>query len=73
MVEVRLCDDGPGIAPEIRERIFDPFFTTKEVGKGAGQGLAITHSIVVELHGGRIQATERAGGGACFLIELPVG
>ena len=72
-VEVRFCDDGPGIPAEIQDRIFDPFFTTKGVGKGSGQGLAIAHSIIVELHKGRIQVEENDGGGACFVISLPAG
>ena len=49
---VNVLDDGPGIAPEIRERIFEPFVTDKE--KGAGLGLAIVKK-VVEGMGGRVE------------------
>ncbi len=71
-VQVVVRDDGPGIPEAIRHRIFDPFFTTKEVGKGTGQGLAIAHDIVVNKHGGRIDLESNAGGGAAFVITLPL-
>ena len=61
-------DDGPGVAPEKRERIFDPYFTTK--ADGTGLGLAIVKKIVVE-HGGTIDVGESALGGASFVIRLP--
>lgn len=70
-VRVSLRDNGPGIAPEILARIFDPFFTTKPVGKGTGLGLSISYGIV-EQHGGRLSARNADGGGAEFLMELPV-
>jgi two-component system sensor histidine kinase HupT/HoxJ len=53
-------------------RLFEPFFTTKEVGQGTGLGLAITYGIVQE-HGGRLDARNRADGGAIFTIALPAG
>jgi signal transduction histidine kinase len=61
-------DDGPGIEPTILPRIFNPFFTTKD--RGTGLGLSIVHGIV-EAHGGRISAGQRAGGGASFVLTLP--
>jgi signal transduction histidine kinase len=64
-------DTGPGIPAEILPRIFDPFFTTKEVGQGTGLGLAITYGIVQE-HGGTIHAANADGGGAMFVIDLPM-
>ncbi|MBI3270769.1 MAG: response regulator [Planctomycetes bacterium] len=69
-VEVRVEDDGPGLAPSVRQRLFQPFVTTKAVGKGTGLGLSITRQIV-EGHGGRIEAFDRGGGGTVFTICLP--
>jgi two-component system nitrogen regulation sensor histidine kinase GlnL len=67
-VIVAVADDGPGIAPELRERLFDPFVSTKD--GGTGLGLALTHQIVKD-HGGAIQVTSSPGQGATFAIELP--
>lgn len=67
---VEIADDGPGIAPEHLERVFDPFFTTKS--QGTGLGLATCHSIIRE-HGGSIRIHNRAEGGCCFVIHLPLG
>jgi signal transduction histidine kinase len=70
--EVRISDTGTGIPAEIRSRIFDPFFTTKDVGKGTGQGLAISHSVVVEKLGGSIHVETEVGRGTTFIIRLPI-
>lgn len=67
---INIRDTGPGIADEVLPRIFEPFFTTKEVGKGTGLGLAIAYGIIQD-HGGLISASNDAGGGAVFTIELP--
>lgn len=50
-VRITIADTGNGIPGEIQNRVFDPFFTTKPAGKGTGQGLAISRSIVVDKHG----------------------
>ncbi|MDQ3818405.1 MAG: ATP-binding protein [Acidobacteriota bacterium] len=71
-VEIRVQDTGTGIPEGIRSRIFDPFFTTKEVGKGTGQGLTISHSVVVEKHGGTIAFESVEGAGTTFIIRLPL-
>ena len=71
-VEIRVKDTGTGIAENIRGRIFDPFFTTKPVGKGTGQGLAIAHSIIVDMHGGKLTFETELGAGAEFIIRLPL-
>ena len=71
LVRVSFTDDGPGIPRENMNRIFNPFFTTKEVGKGTGLGLSICHGIVTA-HGGSIYARSRPGGGATFVVELPI-
>jgi signal transduction histidine kinase len=69
--EIRLsvCDNGPGIAPEVIGRLFTPFATTKATGTGLG--LSICRRIVEE-HDGSISGANRPGGGACFTIRLPV-
>ena len=53
---VAIGDDGPGIAPELRERIFDTFFTPTDAGLGTGLGLATARRIVVDGHGGTLDA-----------------
>jgi C4-dicarboxylate-specific signal transduction histidine kinase len=70
-IRIAFADTGCGIAADIEQRIFDPFFTTKEVGTGTGLGLSITYSIVKE-HGGEITVNREPGGGARFVITLPV-
>ncbi len=70
-VTIAVSDTGPGISPETRERIFEPFFTTKADGHGIGLGLSIVRSIV-EDHHGSIQVGDAEGGGALFVISLPV-
>ncbi|NIS84861.1 MAG: ATP-binding protein [Nitrospinaceae bacterium] len=72
-VEIRVSDSGQGIPKAIRSKIFDPFFTTKEVGQGTGQGLAITHAIIVNKHGGTITVESEEGRGSTFRIRLPLG
>lgn len=70
--EIHVQDTGPGIPEDIRERIFNPFFTTKGIGVGTGQGLAITHAVVVEKHGGTITLNTEVGHGTTFIIRLPI-
>jgi PAS domain S-box-containing protein len=67
-----IADTGVGIEPDLRERIFDPFFTTKAVGRGTGQGLAISRSIVVDKHGGSLTVDSDVGRGTAFTIRLPL-
>jgi predicted ATPase/signal transduction histidine kinase len=71
-VRIEIADTGCGIRPAIRDRVFDPFFTTKEVGRGSGQGLAISRSIVVDKHGGSLTFESEVGKGTTFTIRLPV-
>jgi signal transduction histidine kinase len=68
---VEVADDGPGIAPEIREHVFDSFFTTKEVGHGTGLGLATVWRIVVDRHDGAV-AVESRPGQTTFRVTLPL-
>ena len=53
-VEIRVRDNGTGIAPEVRDKLFQPFFTTKPTGEGTGLGLSISCDIVTQQHGGTI-------------------
>ena len=71
-VEIVISDNGGGVPDDVKERIFDPFFTTKEPGKGTGQGLSISHSIVTEKHGGKLLLDSQAGEGSTFTICLPL-
>ena len=64
-------DNGPGVPPDLKDKVFAPYFTTKHNKGGTGLGLAIVHRIVSD-HGGRIQVSDAAGGGARFAIELPL-
>ncbi len=70
--EIRISDTGMGMPPDILDKIFEPFFTTKDVGKGTGQGLAISRSVVVEKHGGSIDVESEPGRGTTFIIRLPL-
>ncbi len=69
--EVVVSDTGCGMTEDIRKRIFDPFFTTKDVGRGTGQGLAISHTVIVEKHKGTIDVDSEVGRGTTFVICLP--
>ena len=71
-VLVSIADTGGGISAEVAGRVFDPFFTTKEVGRGTGQGLAISHTIVNERHGGSLTFTSSSGEGTTFFVRLPI-
>lgn len=71
-VRVDIGDTGSGVPPSIRQRVFDPFFTTKEVGKGSGQGLAISRSIIVTKHQGTLTFSTELGEGTTFTVRLPV-
>jgi PAS domain S-box-containing protein len=71
--KIRISDTGAGIPQEIRHKIFDLFFTTKGPGKGTGQGLAISHSVIVEKHKGTLDLESQEGKGTTFIIGLPLG
>ena len=71
-IRIEIADTGPGVPPDERPRIFDPFFTTKGVGEGSGLGLDIVRRIVAEAHRGTIAVEEAHGGGAAFVITLPL-
>ena len=74
MVVLAVCDRGPGVPPEQRERIFEPFYRlpgASEREGGVGLGLALVKSIA-ERHGGTVHCEEREGGGARFVLCLPI-
>jgi signal transduction histidine kinase len=67
---VEICDTGPGVPDELRQRVFEPFFTTKPVGEGTGLGLDISYRIVVNRHRGDISFTSTPGD-THFQVRLP--
>jgi two-component system sensor histidine kinase KdpD len=69
-VRLAVCDSGPGIPPEQRERIFERFAQGEGPGGAAGLGLAIVRD-VVQAHGGRIFLESEPGHGSRFILELP--
>jgi signal transduction histidine kinase len=69
---IRVLDRGPGVSPADLETIFQPFFRSSNAStEGHGLGLAIAQH-VIEAHGGSIKASNRAGGGLCVEMILPV-
>lgn len=70
-VEIRIEDNGPGIAAERRSDVFRPFVTTKPSGQGTGLGLSIVRNLV-ERHGGTVEVEVSPLGGACFVLMLPL-
>ena len=71
---VTVCDHGPGVPVDLRERIFEPFYwlpgATERDG-GVGLGLALVKSIAAR-HGGSVHCESAPGGGACFVLQLPL-
>ena len=67
-VLLHVCDDGPGIPPDLRDRIFQPF-VSRGAG-GTGLGLAIVARIAAA-HGGDVALTERPGWSTCFTLRFP--
>jgi PAS domain S-box-containing protein len=65
---IAVCDRGPGIPADVRERVFEPFFTTRV--NGTGLGLAIVKRLV-ELQEGTVQLRDRVGGGTIAEVTLP--
>ena len=71
---VRVCDRGPGVPADLRERIFEPFYRlpgATERDGGVGLGLALVKSIALR-HGGTVSCENRPDGGACFVVQLPL-
>jgi signal transduction histidine kinase len=70
-VECRVADNGPGVAPEDRERIFDPFYTSKPPGDGTGLGLSNALRYAEEFGGSLELDLSDPAEGACFVLSLP--
>ena len=70
-VQITVADNGSGIKDTDIKYIFDPFFTTKPIGTGTGLGLAVSHQIIVEQHGGYLDCHSQVGKGTTFQIRLP--
>lgn len=68
-VWIGVRDTGPGVPHDKRAEIFRPFFTTKH--QGTGLGLSISQQIVSR-HGGSLRVEDTPGGGATFVIALPI-
>lgn len=71
-VQIRIKDNGCGIAEAAQPHVFDPFYTTKPVGEGKGLGLTISYEIVVEKHNGQLFCYSYPGEGAEFIVEIPL-
>jgi signal transduction histidine kinase len=69
VLRISVCDNGPGIPDAVAARVFRPFFTTK--ANGTGLGLALVQKIIVT-HNGRVSVVNEDGGGARFIVTLPV-
>jgi signal transduction histidine kinase/DNA-binding NarL/FixJ family response regulator len=70
-VEIKISDTGGGIPKSIQEKIFDPFFTTKAIGKGTGQGLALSYSIIKARHNGELFFETVPDESTTFILQLP--
>ena len=71
-IELKVSDQGRGIAPENLSRIFDPLFTTKPFGESTGLGLTIVHDIVTSEFNGTIEAESELGQGTTFTLRFPL-
>ena len=75
VLHLRICDNGPGVADDAKERIFEPFIQGEPVltrrHGGAGIGLTLVRK-VADSHEGKAWVDDAPGGGSVFHLELPV-
>lgn len=71
-IQIAIADNGIGMTEATRQHIFNPFFTTKPIGKGTGMGMSISHQIITEKHGGRLECHSAPGNGTEFRIQIPI-
>jgi two-component system C4-dicarboxylate transport sensor histidine kinase DctB len=71
IVSVYVQDNGKGLSDDDLAHMFQPFYTTKSHGAGLGLGLVICRDIAAEF-GGDLQASHAPGGGACFVLRIPM-
>jgi signal transduction histidine kinase len=67
-VVIRVEDNGPGIADEVRDRLFEALISTKKAGRGLG---LVICRLVAEMYGGRVRVERSGPGGTCMVVELP--
>jgi two-component system, OmpR family, sensor kinase len=74
MLELVVCDRGPGVPESERERIFEPFYRSSNASErdgGVGLGLSLVRSIA-QSHAGQVHCLSHEGGGACFVLLVPI-
>jgi len=75
-IRIGVEDHGDGIPPDEREHLFERFYRGRHSGqRGSGQGTGLGLSLVAEhvrLHGGEVWVEDGPGGGARFVVELPL-
>ncbi len=71
VVLLAVADRGPGVPAKLRTKLFEPFYSTKPAAEGTGLGLTVVQSIASG-HGGRVELEDTPGGGATFVLTLPI-
>lgn len=71
-IRISITDNGLGMSESAQRQVFNPFFTTKPPGKGTGIGMSISHQIIVERHGGRLDCFSEPGSGTTFVVHIPI-
>ena len=70
-IQIRVRDNGMGMADAVRAKIFQPFFTTKPTGEGTGLGLSLGYDIITKGHGGTLEVESTEAEGTEFIVTLP--